>query len=82
MEKSLKKNIRTHTHIYRYAVATRSRKQTQKDNEDSGAQFITLAGPRQTLLLGKDPSQFLWKPYIPLSVCVQTHLPKFPDNQS
>ena len=47
-------------------VAMHSRnKLTRKDNADSGVQFITLAGPRQSLLLAKDPSQFLWKPYIP-----------------
>ena len=40
-------------------VVTHSRKQTQKDNVDSGVQFITLAGPRQNLLLAKDPNQFL-----------------------
>ena len=34
-------------------------KLTQKDNSDSGVQFITLAGPRQSLLLAKDPDQFL-----------------------
>ena len=37
----------------------------QKDNADSGVQFITHAGPRQSLLLAKDPNQFLWKPCIP-----------------
>ena len=37
-------------------VAMHSRKKlTQKDNADSGVQFITLAGPRQSLLLAKDP---------------------------
>ena len=36
-------------------VTTRSGKQTQKDKADSGAQFITPAGPRQSLLLAKDP---------------------------
>ena len=36
----------------------RSRKQTQKDNADSGVQFITLTGPRQNLLLAKDPNRF------------------------
>ena len=46
-------------------AATRSGKQTQKDNADSGVQFITLAGPRQSLLLAKDLDQFLWKPYVP-----------------
>ena len=41
-------------------VAMRSRnKLTQKDNADSGVQFITLAGPRQSVLLAKDPNQFL-----------------------
>ena len=34
-------------------------KLTQKDNADSGVQFITLAGPRQSLLLSKDPNQHL-----------------------
>ena len=40
-------------------VATRSGKQTQNDNADSGVQFITPAGPRQSLLLAKDPDQHL-----------------------
>ena len=31
---------------------------TQKDNADSGVRF-TPAGPRQSLLLAKDPDQFL-----------------------
>ena len=39
-------------------------KLTQKDSADSGVQFITLAGPRQSLLLAKDPDQFLWKPLV------------------
>ena len=34
-------------------------KLTQKDSADSGVQFITLAGPRQSLLLAKDPNQHL-----------------------
>ena len=47
-------------------VATHAgNKLTQKDDADSGVQFITLVGPRQSLLLAKDPNQFLWKPYIP-----------------
>ena len=33
-------------------------KPTQKDNADSGVQVITPAGPRQSLLLAKDPGQF------------------------
>ena len=40
-------------------------KLTQKDNADSGVQFITPVGPRQSLLLAKDPDQFLRKSYIP-----------------
>ena len=32
---------------------------TQKDSADSGVQFITLVGPRQSLLLAKDPDHFL-----------------------
>ena len=40
-------------------------KLTQKDNEDSAVQFITPAGPRQSLLLVKDPDQHLWKSFIP-----------------
>ena len=34
-------------------------KLTQKDNADSGVQFITLVGPRQSLLLAKGPDQHL-----------------------
>ena len=46
-------------------VATHSGNQlTQKDNADSGVQFITTVGPRQSLLLAKDPNQFLWNHYI------------------
>ena len=45
---------------YHIVVATCSRnKLTQKDDADSGVQFITPAGPRQGLLLAKDPNQFL-----------------------
>ena len=33
-------------------------KLTQKDNVDSVVQFITLAGPKQSLLLAKDLNQF------------------------
>ena len=35
-------------------------KLTQKDNADTGVKFISPMGPRQTLLLAKDP-----EPYIP-----------------
>ena len=34
-------------------------KLTQKDNADSGVQFITPVGPRQSLLLAKGPDQHL-----------------------
>ena len=40
-------------------AAMGSGKLTEKDNADSGVQFITPAGPRQSLLLAKDPGQFL-----------------------
>ena len=40
-------------------------KLTQKDNADSGVQFITPVGPRQSLLLAKDPNQHLWESFIP-----------------
>ena len=41
-------------------VATLSgNKLTQQDNADSGVQFITPVGPRQSLLLAKDPDRFL-----------------------
>ena len=30
-----------------------------QDNADSGVQFITPVGPRQSLLLAEDPDQFL-----------------------
>ena len=49
---------------------------TQKDNADSGVQFITPAGPGQSLLSAKDPGQHLGKSFIPC-VRVRTHHPKF-----
>ena len=58
-------------------VATRSRKQTQKGNADSGVQFIAPVGPRQSLLVAKNPDQFLWKTLYTLRALAQTHLPKF-----
>ena len=36
----------------------KKKKLTQKDTTDSGVQFITLVGPRQSLFLAKDPDQF------------------------
>ena len=43
-----------------YVVATLpGNKLTQKDDADSGVQFNTLAGPRQSLPLAKDPDQHL-----------------------
>ena len=35
------------------------KKLTQKDNAGSGVQVTTPAGPRQSLLLAKDPGHFL-----------------------
>ena len=52
-------------------------KLTQKDDADSEVQFITPAGPRQSLVLAKDPDQFLWKSFVPYVYSAQTHLPKF-----
>ena len=43
----------------RAVVATSPRKQTHSDNADRGVQFITLEGPRQSLLSAKDTDQFL-----------------------
>ena len=40
-------------------------------------QFITPVGPRQSLLLAKDPNQFLWRPDIPQ---VHMHKPASPDS--
>ena len=60
-------------------VATRSGKQTQKDSADSGVQLITLAGPRQSLLLAKDPRPVFVKTLYTLSVHAQTQLPRFPE---
>ena len=54
-------------------------KLTQKDSADSGVQFITPAGPRQSFLLAKDPDQGPYIPLYTLSVPAQTHLPKFPE---
>ena len=46
--------------FYKYCFARiLGNKFTQMDNADSEVQFITLAGPRQSLLLAKDPEQFL-----------------------
>ena len=54
------------------------KKLTQKDNADSGVQFITLAGPRQSLLLTKDPPRPVFvKTLYTLSVLAQTRLPEF-----
>ena len=49
------------------------KKLTQKDNADSGVQFITLVGQRQGL------QPVFVKTLYTLSVCAQTHLPKFPE---
>ena len=41
-----------------FVVMVPGKKLTQKDNADSGVQFITPAGPMQSLLLAKDTDQF------------------------
>ena len=56
-------------------VATSSGKLTQ-DNADSGVQFITPAGPRQSPL-SQGPRLVFVKTLYTLSVRAQTHLPKF-----
>ena len=56
-------------------------KLTQKDNADRGVQFIAPAGPRQSPH-SQGPRPVLVKTLYTLSVCAQTHLPKFPDNQA
>ena len=53
-------------------------KLTQKDNADGGVQFITPAGPRQSPL-SQGPQPVFVKTLYTLSVCAQTHLPKFPE---
>ena len=57
-------------------AATRSGKQTQKDNADSGVQFITPVGPRQSPL-SQGPRPVFVKTLYTLSVLAQTHLTKF-----
>ena len=44
---------------------------------DSGLQFITLAGPRQSFLCSQGPLLTFVKALSTLSVCAQAHLPKF-----
>ena len=51
-------------------------KLTQKDNADSGVQFIIPAGPRQSPL-SQGPQPVFVKILYTLSVRAQTHLPKF-----
>ena len=55
-------------------------KLTQKNNADSGVQFNTPVGPKQSLLLAKDPDQFFVKTLYIWSVSAQTHLPQIPWN--
>ena len=54
-----KKDIYTYVLLNHVVVYQKGKKLTQKDNADSGVQFITPAGPRQSLLLAKDPDQHL-----------------------
>ena len=53
-------------------------KLTQRDSADSGVQFITPAGPRQSPL-SQGPRPVFVKTLYTLSVRAQTHLPKFPE---
>ena len=55
-----------------------SGKQTHstQDNSDSGVQFITPAGPSQSLLLAKDPDQHCENLLYPMCTC-PNHYPKF-----
>ena len=55
-------------------------KLTQKNNTDSGVQFITLVGPRQSLLLASTLTNFCEILIYP-SVHAQTHLPKFSETR-
>ena len=51
-------------------------KLTQEDSADTGMQFITPAGPRQSPL-SQGPRLVFAKTLYTLSVRAQTHLPKF-----
>jgi len=60
-------------------VATHSgNKLTPKDNADSGVQFITPVGPRQSPF-SQGPQLVFMKTLYSLSVYAQTHLPQFPE---
>ena len=62
LQKMVKDREACHAAVHGVAVLqphVPGNKLTQKDNADSGVQFITLAGPRQSLLLVKDPDQHL-----------------------
>ena len=60
-------NERSHCDCY----SKRSRKQTQKDSVDSGVQFITPAGPRQTFLFSQGPRPTFVKTLYTLSVLLK-----------
>ena len=53
-------------------------KLTQKDNTDSEVPFMTPVGPRQSPL-SQGPRPAFVKTLYTLSVCAQTHFPKFPE---
>ena len=44
---------------------------------DSGVQFITLVGPRQSFLFSQGPQNTFMKTSYILGVCAQVHIPKF-----
>ena len=52
-------------------------KLTQKDNADSGVQFIIPAGPKAESPLSQGPRLVFVKTLYTLSVLAQTHLPRF-----
>ena len=58
-EKASDVDIRRGTESATVAATRSGNKLTQKDNVDSGVQFITPASPGQSLLLAKDPGQHL-----------------------
>ena len=73
------KYLQTHCFSYSlcYSQTLQEAKSTQKDSVDSGVQFITPAGPRQSFLLSQGPRPIFVKTLYTLSVCPQAPIPKF-----
>ena len=62
LQKMVKDREACHAAVHGVAVLqphVPGNKLTQKDNADSGVQFITPAGPRQSFLLAKDSDRLL-----------------------